>query len=235
MQQIDLINHKYKNTSYVSSVSPSLQSFLKREPICNWVSDSMLKGPLFEIGCGMRSLFEHWDDIFPRRMTRELFACDISIEAIEKAKSNQENSVIKYFTHNITEAFDTNEIECFIDGHCLHSLNSLPSLFQAMGHLYNALSFGGIVVGEVMMAHKNMSFESGFEYIEKESVLYKNQIPSKILMTSLEWEDFFLACGFKIKYFMCQSSIKFIPHDGRDEALPGDPECLRYVLEKSKE
>ena len=235
MQYIDKINHKYENMSYVSSVSPSLQSFLRSEPINDWVAKSMTNGSLCEIGCGMRSLFEHWDDIFPRRMTRELMACDISSAAIEKAKANQENKIINYFVQDITSPFDRDNYECFIDAHCLHSLNSLPDLFQAMGNIFNALSDGGIVVGEVMMSHKNMTLENGLEYFESESVLYKNEIPSRVFMSSHEWEDFFLSCGFTIKYFMCQSSIKFIPHDDRTEALPGDPECLRYVLEKSKE
>jgi hypothetical protein len=235
VEQIDKLNNKYKNMSYVGTVSPSLQSFLKSEPISEWVAGSMISGALCEIGCGTRSLFEHWDDILPGRMTRELIACDLSSEAIDKAKCNQENKVIDYFVQDITKPFKKNDFECFIDGHCLHSLNSLPDLFQAMGNIYNALNFGGIVVGEVMMAHKNMTFENGLEYFENECVLYKNESPSRVFMTSHEWEDFFLACGFTIKYFMCQSSIKFIPHDDRSEALSGDPECLRYVLEKSKE
>ena len=232
MHVLEKINKKYQSVEKPSAANLSLISYLRSEPIFQWICELMSSGDLLELGCGVYSLFEFWDDIYQGRMTRGLHACDFSHVAIEKAKLFQNNNFINYFVHDIKNPFDQ-KYNCIIDAHCLHTLTSLPDLFTVMGNLKNALNDNGILVGEVMMSHKRLSFEDGLEYCSQTSVLSKNKVPSRIIMTSHEWEDFFLSCGFKIKYFMCQSSIKFIPHDNRNVILDGDPECLRFVLEKS--
>lgn len=230
MNRQEELNKRYEHLGVVPRMNPSLRSFLKSEPLSEWLRSSLSRGPACEIGCGAQAVFSSLHDLFPGYMTRELEACDLSNVAIEKAQMLEGN--VHYFTHDILRPFPRDDYSLILDAHCLHTLTSLPELFQAMGNIKSALSEGGLLVGEVMMAHKNMTLEEGFFYSKHECVLYKYDRPSRVFMTAMEWEDFFLNCGMAIQYFMCQSSIKFIPHDQREDPMPGDPECLRFVLKK---
>jgi hypothetical protein len=226
------LDQRYDALSSAPMTNSSLKSFLRNDLINDWLATRMALGPTCEMGCGATALLESLEDILPGRMTRQVEAFDLSTSAINKAKAWHPDSRINYYQHDVLQKFREDSYQVIIDAHCLHTLQSLPELFQAMGNIHNALAVDGLLFGEVMMAHKNMSFESGLEYSSYDYVLYKHEKPSRVFMQALEWEDFFINCGFSIEYFMCQSSIKFIPHDDRDEAMASDPECLRFVLKK---
>ena len=228
MTTLEVANDFYKAQTNSKVLSPSLVSFLKQSPVRDWVGESLQRGAGLELGCGPYSLFEIREELFGAKLCRGLYACDISDVAIDQAPEETE---VEYFTHNILEELPE-KYQVIIDGHCLHTLASLPELYFALGLIHKSMEEGGYFIGEVMMSHKNMSFEPHYDYIENERVLYRYGSPHRMIMTSREWEDLFVTSGFKIEYFMCQSSIKFIPSTDRTEALVSDPECLRFVLKK---
>jgi len=230
MTLLNSANDFYESNSRAKYLSPSLVSFFKQSPLNQWISDAMMIGDAIEIGCGEYSIFEMRSELFGSRLSRALYACDISPVAI---KRSPQNSDVDYFSHDIKKRLPK-KYQLIIDAHCLHTLESFPELYFTLGLLYQNLENNGVLVGEVMMSHKNMSFESYYDYNENEKVLYRYGEPHRMIMSSYEWEDLFVSVGFKIQYFMCQSSIKFVPSIDRSEALASDPECLRFVLTKNR-
>lgn len=226
-----LLDEAYEKLSQVQRPGHSLFSFLKSPPINHWLLERMAAGPWAELGCGTRSVFESWSEIIDLPQKNDLFGFDLSRVAIAKA---QAYGSLYYQQCDLTLGLPHGPYSIILDGHFLHCLNSVPEVFQTLGKIKESLCVGGIYIGEVMLAHKYLSFETQFEYDVQNNILYKEGIPSRVIMDAFEWEDMFLACGFKIQYFVCQSSIKIIPEDGREVPMNGDPECLRFCLERIK-
>lgn len=224
-----LLNEVYGKLQHGASPSHSLVSFLRSTPISEWLKERKDEGSWAELGCGMRSLFESWQDIFDLGLKNNLYGLDLSSMAIERA---QQYGTIHYQQADCTLEIPHGPHAVILDGHFLHCLNSVPEVYQTLGKIREALIPGGIYIGEVMLAHKSLSFDTQFEYDVQSNLLYKDDIPSRIIMDAFEWEDMFVSSGLKIKYFVCQSSIKIIPEDSRDVAMNGDPECLRFCLER---
>ncbi len=225
----ELLNEAYEHVSPGARPSHSLVSFLKSPPINHWLIDRVNEGPWAELGCGMRSIYESWDEIIPLDQKGDLFGFDLSSTAINKANAY---GSIHYQQADLTMAIPHGPFSVILDGHFLHCLSSVPEVFQTLGKIHDALVTGGIYIGEVMLAHKYLSFETQFEYDVNNNLLYKDGLPSRVIMDAFEWEDMFKSSGLRIQYFVCQSSIKIIPEDSRDRPMNGDPECLRFCLER---
>ncbi len=224
-----LLNDVYSHISHSPKPSYSLISFLKTPPIAQWLIDRIEQGPWAELGCGMRSFFESWEEVFDTEKKRDLFGLDLSSKAIERARAYGD---IHYEQADLSENIPHGPYAVILDGHFLHCLNSVPEVYQTLGKIREALLPGGLYIGEVMMSHKSISFGAEFEYDVNNNLLYKDGIPSRVIMDAFEWEDMFAASGLRIQYFVCQSSIKIIPEDSRDTPMTGDPECLRFCLER---
>ena len=235
IEKAKLLDSVYESVSVASHPSASLMSYFRSDPIRNWLFDRWDAGAWAELGCGLRSLLEYSEDFLAGGgalpLKDDLFGLDLSHVAIERAL-NSNNYKVHYAQADLSKEIPHGPYQVLIDGHFLHCLNSVPEVFQTLGMIREALCPGGIYIGEVMLAHKNLSFETQFEYDAESCVLYKGNHPSRIIMDAFEWEDMFLSSGLSIKYFVCQSSIKIIPEDDRDVAMNGDPECLRFCLER---
>jgi hypothetical protein len=220
----------YSTQTSLPRPSPSLISFLKQAPLNQWLLDRIDRGPWAELGTGLRSLFECWEEFIPQERKTDLFGFDLSTKAIEMAKGFGSN--IFYQQADLSQSIPYGGYAVILDGHFLHCLNSIPEVFQTLGKIYESLMPGGIYIGEVMLAHKSLSFDTQFEYDVRANLLYKDEVPVRVIMDAFEWEDMFLSSGLRIQYFVCQSSIKIIPEDNREVPMNGDPECLRFCLEK---
>ncbi len=227
--KVERINQQYLKSAG-ASVSASLKSFLKKEPVSDWLIQALFTGPWLELGCGQRSLFEEGDDLtFGLQKKQDLYGFDLSDVAIERAKAHGR---LHYQQVDISEGIPGGPYSFILDGHFLHCLGSFPELFTTLGHILRALKPGGIYAGEVMTIHKNISFDSDLYYDYDTHILYQGDIPIRTLLSAREWEDLFISAGFEISYFVCQASIKMIPTNHRREPMNGDPECLRFVLKR---
>jgi len=237
----DQLNSQYdkllnKNTDFQKGpfssnefVNPSLLSFLKGEPLNHWLRSLLDSGPWCELGSGPYSLFEVGEELIPGLgFKNDLMAFDLSNSAIESSPSEK----IKYKVQDITKGLPLGPYAFILDGHFLHCLSSLPELFQTLGMIFNALKPGGLFAGEVMMAHKNLSFDHDLFYDFDTNVLSFEGRPLRVILWAHEWEQLFIEAGFKIEFFICQSSIKMIPGRKRRIPMSGDPECLRFVLKR---
>jgi len=229
MLKAKLLDEAYEQVSQAQRPSHSLLSFLKSPPINNWLVDRVGEGAWAELGCGTRGLFESWEEIVDLPQKNDLFGFDLSKVAIKIAQSY---GSLQYQQCDLSLGVPHGPYHVILDGHFLHCLNGVPEVFQTLGKIKESLAIGGIYIGEVMLAHKYLSFETQFEYDVQNNLLYKNGLPSRVIMDAFEWEDMFLTSGFKIQYFVCQSSIKIIPEDSREIPMNGDPECLRFCLER---
>lgn len=222
------LDESYEFLNPPSLPSPSLRSYLTSTPLSQWLLSREEQGAWGELGCGMRALLE---DYHFSKEKDDLFAFDLSKIAIEKAKKKSLGKV-HYFCEDLSLGLPHGPYSVLVDAHFLHCLNSLPELYQTLGKIRESLLPGGIFLGEVMISHKNLTFSAEFEFDVGSCVLYRGGVPQRLVMDAFEWEDMFLNSGFKIKYFICQSSIKIIPEDDREIPMRGDPECLRFCLER---
>ena len=225
------LDQQYKDASLEGSVSPSLWSFIKGDPLQSWLPQKLNEGPWCELGCGTLSLFEKKDElVYGLSQKEDVYAFDLSSEAIAKAQGD----FVHYQQANCVEDIPYGPHSFILDGHYLHCLSSLPEVFQALGTIWHALEFDGLFAGEVMTAHKGLSFDHDLFFNHSESVLYKDDRPIRTILEAREWEQLFNDSGFSIQYFVCQASIKMIPQRERTIAMSGDPECLRFILKKPK-
>lgn len=224
-----LLNEQYKGRDLVQTHAPSLMSFLSGEPLQSWLLQQLNLGPWAELGCGAFSIFEKGDELVHGLAQKgDLYGHDLSSEAISQAPS----SGINYKETDCVATIPDGPYAFILDGHYLHCLSSLPEVFQALGTIWSALQTGGLYAGEVMTAHKNLSFDHDLYFDHKESVLYKDDLPLRTILEAREWEQLFKDAGFEIQYFVCQASIKMIPQRERTIPMSGDPECLRFVIKR---
>lgn len=228
--KLERINRQYNEKSGIY-ISPSLKSFIRSEPLNPWCTNLIKSGPWCELGGGARSIFESFEEVFPHFEKSDLFSFDGSSAAIEMAPTH---SRVQYKMVDLTKTIPGGPYSFILDGHFLHCLDSLPQAFHTLGLIYHALRPNGIFAGEVMMAHKQLSFDHDLQYDPDNFTLSKDGHPIRLIMEAMEWEDLFNSVGFKIDYFVCQSSIKMIPSLERDIPMNGDPECLRFILKKGK-
>ncbi|MCR9204696.1 MAG: class I SAM-dependent methyltransferase [Halobacteriovoraceae bacterium] len=227
-----LLDLQYEQTGNRKNPNPSLKSFLKTSPLNDWLVQVLDKGPWCEIGSGPYSLFEEGDELVSGlENKKDIWGFDLSQKAVELSYSDN----VRYQVQDISEGLPFGPYSFILDGHLLHCLTSLPELFQTLGVILNALKPGGYFAGEVMIAHKNLSFDHDLFYDFDTNILSFGDRPLRIILEPREWEELFVGAGFKIQFFVCQSSIKMIPHRDRTVAMSGDPECLRFVLQKPSE
>lgn len=227
-----LYDEQYRRISTAPAPSPSLISFLKSEPLNNWISQQMNAGPWCELGCGAQSLFENIDLFLPGHAKADCVGFDFSKEAIALSPRNS----VRYEVTNLLEGIPGEGYSFILDGHFLHCLDSLPHLYQMLGHIARSLKPGGIFAAEVMMAHKMMSFDVDYNFDFESSVLYQQDgIAARIILEARVWEDLLKNTGLKLEFFVCQSSIKMIPSADRSTPMQGDPECLRFVLRRPEQ
>lgn len=225
-----LYDKQYQSVASAVSASPSLLSFLKSEPLNSWISDRRHKGPWCELGCGTRSLLEDIEGFLPGHQKDECYAFDFSKEAIALT---DKLSHVSYEQVDLLKGVPHGGYSFILDAHFLHCLDSLPHLYQMLGKIGKALEPGGIFAAEVMMAHKNMSFDVDYTYDSECSVLFQKEgIPTRIILEARAWEDLLNNSGLSLEFFVCQSSIKMIPSSSRSTPMQGDPECLRFILKK---
>lgn len=229
-EKVERVNAQYRQrgSSHSGPVNPSLLSFLKREPVKEWLLERISQGPWCELGCGDESILED-GFLVGLEQKQNIWGFDLSDVAIERARSTGR---LNYEQRDITEGIPYGPYSFILDGHFLHCLNSLPEVFTVLGHILRALKPGGLYIGEVMTIHKNISFDSEFYFDFDQGVLYQGDHPVRTILEARQWEDLFRSCGFEIQYFVCQGSIKMIPAGKRGEPMSGDPECLRFVLKR---
>lgn len=226
------LNSQYETSGNPRIVHPSLKSFLKSPPLNDWLMHAVYEGPWCELGSGPHSLFEEGEELV-RDLSRkkDLFGFDLSTRAIEMSTSER----VVYEAVDVSKEIPYGPYSFILDGHLLHCLTSLPELYQTLGVVLNALKPGGIFAGEVMIAHKNLSFDHDLSFDFDTNILSFEGRPLRIILEPREWEELFIDAGFKIQFFVCQSSIKMIPLRERTVPMNGDPECLRFVLKKPME
>ncbi len=223
------LDAQYRNLSQRKAPAASLVSFLSKEPLKDWLIQKLNEGPWAEVGSGHYSLFEKGDELFfGLSGKKDLYAFDLSSEAISQAPHGQVN----YIEADATLDLPHGPFSFILDGHFLHGLSSLPEVFQALGVIGKSLKPGGLFAGEVMMAHKNLSFDHDLYFDHEKNVLYHQERPIRTILEAREWETLFQEANFEIRYFVCQSSIKMIPMRERTVPMSGDPECLRFVLKR---
>lgn len=224
-----ILDLQYEHYGNQKNPNPSLKSFLKTSPLKEWLIQVMNQGPWCELGSGPYSLFEEGDELLKGLSSKtDLWGFDLSQKAIDLSYSDR----VRYQVQDISEGLPYGPYSFILDGHLLHCLTSLPEVFQTLGVILRALKPGGYFAGEVMIAHKNLSFDHDLFYDFETNILSFEDRPLRIILEPREWEDLFISAGFKIRFFVCQSSIKMIPHRERKVPMNGDPECLRFVLQK---
>ncbi len=229
-EKVERVNAQYRQRNGLNRglSNPSLSSFLKKEPINQWLKDSLVDGAWAELGCGEKSLFE--EELLPGIENKsDLWGFDLSDVAIDRANSWGR---CHYHQADLTKGIPYGPYQILLDGHFLHSLCSLPEVFTVLGHILQSLRPGGRFIGEVMTLHKNISFDSDLYFDFDKRVLFQGSIPIRTILEAREWEDLFKNCGFEIEFFVCQASIKMIPGNKRSEPMTGDPECLRFTLKR---
>ncbi|MCF8060582.1 MAG: hypothetical protein K9K67_14870 [Bacteriovoracaceae bacterium] len=224
-----LLDEQYRGLTGRSNASPSLFSFLKNSPLSEWLQNRISDGPWCELGCGNYSLFEEGEQLISGLSYKEdIFGFDLSSVAIEQAP----HSNIQYKQADCSQVIPGGGHSFILDGHFLHCLSSLPEVFQTLGVISDALLPGAIYAGEVMTSHKKLSFDHDLYFDSKNSVLFQDDRPIRVILEAREWESLFKDAGLEIIFFICQASIKMIPHREREIPMSGDPECLRFILKK---
>lgn len=209
--------------------APSLMSYLASEPLSLWLSQRLAQGPWAELGGGGLSLFELGDQLVSGLSRKDdLYSFDISEQAKKKASKGK----VHYQQVDCTKEIPHAPFSFILDAHYLHCLSSMPQVFHGLGVIWHALIPGGLYAGEVMTAHKNLSFDHDLYFNHHESVLYYEDRPIRTILEAREWEQLFKDAGFEIQYFVCQASIKMIPQRERQIPMSGDPECLRFILKR---
>lgn len=223
------LNHQYDGVKDPKRLNASLYSFLRTEPLRAWLSNIISSGPWCEIGCGAYGLFEEGDHLIPGLSKKQdLYGLDLSSRAIEMAPESN----IHYAVADVSQGLPAKDFSFVLDGHLLHCLDSLPELFQTLGAILHSLKPGGLFAGEVMIAHKNLSFDHDLSFDFETNILSFEGRSLRIILEPREWEELFINAGFEIQFFVCQSSIKMIPNRERKVPMTGDPECLRFVLKR---
>ena len=133
-----------------------------------------------------------------------------------------------FLTYKFSKIFDL-----ILDGHVLHTLKDKEEYTTYLKRVYNLLNKNGYFILETMVLHENMSFDDHELYFDYDKgLLFKNSKQIRVIFSVNEIESLLNQIGFKIIYLYLPKGFKMIPFDGRDNALPRDPDLLRVICQK---
>ncbi len=185
-------------------------------------------GPFLEIGCGKLPFLP--DYLALLGPVDCIDHCVSSIEYCQKLNSEGQFKELDILDLNIINTY-----ALVMDTHLLHCLGSLESYQKALMNIHRALKPGGLFLLETMISHSQMAFELNLKYEPSNFQLYKGDRVSRLVLPSIIVEEQFINAGFKIEYFKVEDGLRMIPHDGREESIPEDPQVLRLVASRPKD
>lgn len=187
-------------------------------------------GHWLELGCGLGSTFEALENA-----PEQILGTDFAATACRKARERVSQLNISYEVARLDSEWPAHwpQFSGILDAHLLHCLESKEAVARTLGQAFKALTHGGRLVGEVMVAHKNFAPDEGLIYDSQSGVLTRTGGPVlHLILSAYDWEQMILRQGFSLFYFEVYSHLKFIHNPRRSELHPMDPEVLRFVATK---
>lgn len=234
MNRKDLLNEAYLKSPNIAKSSRLRINFVDELLVVPVISKHFYETQnkcIAEIGSGPRSYLE--DSSFKNQFDWAI-GYDLSDQAISMAKQSLSNCLDYEQFDIVADPGFPNLFHYIIDGHCIHTLDSILDIKKALNNMKVMLKDDGFILGEVPISHKKLNKLDGYYWNDEGDSLFDGEGKFvRVLLDERQWESLFLELGYQIVFFYIQSQRVMIFDPSRDEPCDYDPPTLQFILKKS--